>query len=375
MSLPPLLVAASEHNADLLYFGRFFAPDPFVAFGHGRKKYAVLNALEISRARRDSAFDEVLSFEEWRGKTRERCRREQVSTAEIIVTLAAEFGLSAFRVSGDFPLGLARKLEELGIGLEVNAEGLFPERERKTAEEAEAIRQGNRCSAAGIRAGEEVLRRATIKNGKLFYEGRYLTSERLKEEIEIACLRAGSVSSHTIAAGGDQACDPHCTGSGVLRANELIIIDVFPRVTSTGYHGDMTRTFLKGRASDEQKGLVQTVRGAQKRAIGEIKAGVAGETVHRGVVSFFEERGYQTEISGTQPTGFFHGTGHGLGLEVHEAPRLSANGPRLKAGQVVTVEPGLYYPGLGAVRIEDVVWVRNDGAQLLSSYPYRWEIA
>jgi Xaa-Pro aminopeptidase len=252
---------------------------------------------------------------------------------------------------------------------------LFPEREKKTAEEAEAIRQGNRCSAAGIRAAENVLKAATVKAGKIIYEGRALTSERLKEEIEIACLRAGSVSSHTIAAGGDQACDPHCTGSGILRANELIIVDVFPRVVATGYHGDMTRTFLKGKASAEQKRLVETVLSAQKKAVESVKSGVTGDRIHREVVRQFEENGFKTDARARQPVGFFHGTGHGLGLEVHEAPRLSANGPRLKAGQVVTVEPGLYYPGLGGARIEDVVWVQKEGNELLSSYPYRWELA
>ncbi len=369
-----LIYAASESNADQLYFGRFFVPDPFISFGQGKRKYAVLNALEIARGRKESAFDEVLSFEEWRERAKGRFRRENVGVAEIVAALAAEFGIDGFRVGGDFPLGLARKMEELGLRLEVAEGGLFPEREKKTREEAEAIRKGNRCSAAGIRAAEKVLRASEIRQGKLFFEGKFLTSERLKEEIEIACLRAGSVSGHTIAAGGDQACDPHCRGSGVLRANELIIVDVFPRVTATGYHGDMTRTFLKGRASEEQRRLVATVRAAQEYALGRIRAGVTGDSVHRGVVEVFEKAGYKTDTKGRQPTGFFHGTGHGLGLEVHEAPRLSVGGPRLKAGQVVTVEPGLYYPGLGGARIEDVVWVRKDGAEMLSSCHYRWEI-
>jgi Xaa-Pro aminopeptidase len=369
-----LLYAASETNADLLYFGRFFAPDPFPAFTQGRKRYAVLNALEISRGRKESVFDEVLSLEEWKEKATKRYDGKPAGMPETIATLAAEFGIEAFDVAPDFPLGLARALEARGLRIEVAKEGLFLERTCKDRQEAEAIRQGNRCSAAGIRAAERLLRRATIRNGKIMHANRYLTSERLKEEIEIACLRAGAVSSHTIAAGGDQACDPHCRGHGVLRANELIIVDVFPRVTATGYHGDMTRTFLKGRASEEQKRLIETVREAQKNALAQVKAGVAGNTIHRAVVRFFTEAGYETKTRGGRPEGFFHGTGHGLGLEIHEAPRVSVGGPRLRAGQVVTIEPGLYYPGLGAVRIEDVVWVRGDGAELLSDYPYRWRI-
>lgn len=369
-----LLYAASETSADLLYFGRFFAPDPFIAFAHGGKSYAVLNALEIARGRRESNFDEVLSQEEWKEKAKRASKKKNPGIADIIAALAGEFGIKAFDVGSEFPLGLARKLESSGLRLNVPEEGLFPERERKDREEAEAIRQGNRCSAAGIRAAERVLRQATVKQGKLFHENRYLTSERLKEAIEIACLRAGAVSSHTIAAGGDQACDPHCTGSGVLRANELIIVDVFPRVSKTGYHGDMTRTFLKGKASESQQRLVETVLQAQQQALARVKAGVTGKTIHRSVQELFVEAGYETKTRNGQPEGFFHGTGHGLGLEVHEAPRVSVVGPRLKIGQVVTVEPGLYYPGLGGARIEDVVWVQRDRGELLSNYHYRWRI-
>lgn len=373
-TISPLLYASSDSSADLLYFGRFSVPDPFIAFGHDGKRYAVLSPLEIARGARESIFDEILALEEWKEKARKQHQVRTPGAADIIATLAREFQIKEFEVGNDFPLGIARKVEALGLRLQVAPAGLFPEREKKTAEEVEMIRQGNRCSAAGIRAAERVLRKATIKLGKLYFEKRYLTSERLKEEIEIACLRAGGVASRTIAAGGDQACDPHCTGSGVLRANELIIVDVFPRITATGYHGDMTRTFLKGKASEAQKRLIETVRQAHHQAMARVKAGVAGSTIHRSVMDCFEDAGYKTTTAGRQPEGFFHGTGHGLGLEVHEAPRIALQAPRLKAGQVVTVEPGLYYPGIGGGRVEDVVLVEAGGAALLSRYHYRWHL-
>ncbi len=370
----PLLFAASDSDADQLWFSRFFVPDPFVSFAVGGKKIGVLNALEIARGRKESALDDVLPLDEWRERAKKQYRASKPGMAEIIALLAREHGITRFRVGPGFPLGLARQLEKRRLVIEVAEGGLFPERERKSAEEAEHIRKGNRCSAAGLRAAEKVLRAAAIRNGRLLYDGKPLTSERLKEEIEIACLRAGAVSSHTIAAGGDQACDPHCSGSGPLRANELIIVDVFPRVTATGYYGDMTRTFLKGKPTDAQRDLVETVREAQARALKEVKAGASANKIHNGVVDHFNSRGYETKTGGDVPVGFFHGTGHGLGMEVHEAPRLSKGAGKLKSGQVVTVEPGLYYPGLGAARIEDVAWVRPDGCELLSSYPYRWVI-
>jgi Xaa-Pro aminopeptidase len=258
--------------------------------------------------------------------------------------------------------------------LDVSEGALFPERAIKSEREQAAVAEGNRASAAGIRAVEQVLRRAAIKSGYLYFEGRKLTSERLRREADVACLYRGAVAAHTIVAGGDQACDPHCSGKGPLRANELIIVDVFPRVTATGYFGDMTRTFLKGRASTAQRRLVAAVREAQRMAIGSIKAGLNGSTVHRKVEEFFAREGFPTGKREKGHEGFFHGTGHGLGLEIHEYPRLGRTGGRLRAGMVTTVEPGLYYRGLGGCRIEDVVAVTGRGSEMLSRCHYRWEI-
>jgi Xaa-Pro aminopeptidase len=191
----------------------------------------------------------------------------------------------------------------------------------------------------------------------------------------VACLEAGAISTNTIIAAGDQGCDPHERGSGPIRANELIIVDIFPRVIATGYFGDMTRTFLRGRASEAQRTLVAAVRSAQSAALKTIRAGVNGREVHGQVVEIFTARGFQTKHTPRGSVGFFHGTGHGLGLEVHEPPRMNASFDyRLKRGSVVTVEPGLYYPGIGGCRIEDVVQVTATGVKLLSSYHYDWEI-
>jgi Xaa-Pro aminopeptidase len=252
---------------------------------------------------------------------------------------------------------------------------IFPEREIKSPAETAALRAGNRCAALGIAAAENLLRSAKIKSRWLYHRGRKLTSEDLKFAIETACLKAGGVSLDTIAAGGDQACDPHESGHGPLRAGELIVVDVFPRVTATGYHGDMTRTFLRGRASDEQRRLVAAVRTAQRKALASIHSGVNGRDVHQLVVQYFDSQHYPTRHTAHGSNGFFHGTGHGLGLAVHELPRISGSVDyELKTGAVVTVEPGLYYPGLGACRIEDVVQVTPGRPRLLSHYHYEWEI-
>ena len=372
-----LLYADTERSADLLYFGRFGVPDPFIAMEIRGKKIAVVSALEFGRAKKNSGFDRVLPLEAWLKKARETFpdARPRAGAAEVIALLARAHGVRAFAVPEEFPAGLCDRLRGLGLKIAVRPDPFFPAREIKSATQAAAIREGNRCSALGFAATERLLRASKVVGRKLVCRGAVLTSERLKTAIEIACLEAGAVSLHTIVAGGNQACDPHEGGHGPLGPNELIIVDIFPRVTATGYHGDMTRTFLKGRASERQRALVAAVGAAQLAALPRIRAGANGRDVHQACVDVFTLRGYKTKRTARGSVGFFHGTGHGLGLAVHELPRMSGTVDyTLKAGSVVTVEPGLYYPGLGGCRIEDVVQVTAGKPRMLSDYHYNWEL-
>ena len=198
--------------------------------------------------------------------------------------------------------------------------------------------------------------------------------ERVQAEIRMEAARHGFEASHPIVAGGHQSCDPHERGHGALHARELIIIDIFPRDLKTGYWGDMTRTVLKGQANEAQRKQFAAVHAAHRRAFQKLKAGVDGRSVHRDVEALFKSRGYETGQMGGRYQGFFHGTGHGLGLEIHELPRMSGVSQRLRAGHVVTVEPGLYYRATGGVRIEDVAWIRTGGCERLSHFPVQLEI-
>ena len=252
--------------------------------------------------------------------------------------------------------------------------GLFwPEREAKSEKEIEMIGRALRITETGLKRAIEVLKASKPGAGKrLRWSGKTLTSEMLRAEIDSTILRAGGIPTGTIVAGGDQACDPHERGFGPLYANSLIVLDVFPRDAKTGYFGDMTRTVLRGRASDAQRKLWETVKAGQTLALKKIKAGVDGMAIHKAIQKFFAERGFPTEVRKGRRVGFFHGTGHGLGLDIHEHPRLQK--VTLKARQVLTVEPGLYYPGLGGARQEDVVIVTKTGCKILSRFPKRLEI-
>lgn len=370
---PPLLYADTHSSADMLYFGRVEVHDPFIAFGAGGKKISVQSALEFGRVKRTSDFDIVLSRETSLEQAKLRYG-PKAGLAEAIACLAREYGVRRFRVPDDFPAWLWVKLSKLGLRLELAGGLLFPEREIKTAAEAAAIREGNRLCSVGYRVAEQVLAATRIKGRTLIHQGKPLTSERLRFLLETAIREQGGEPRDTIVAGGDQACDPHERGTGPLRPHELIIIDIFPRVLATGYHGDMTRTYLKGRASDAQRRLCATVREAQLAATRRIRAGLDGREVHQAVLDCFATAGYKTTHGKRGSQGYFHGTGHGLGLAVHDPGRLSPMSYPLRTGQVLTVEPGLYYPGLGGCRWEDVVQVTASAPRPLSRHPYRWEI-
>ncbi|CAN5510480.1 Xaa-Pro peptidase family protein [soil metagenome] len=367
-----LIVAASETDADMLYATRFFAPDPFIFLEQNGRRTLVLSDLEIDRARQQAEADDFLPFstfeKEVQGKSAKAPPYEKV-LAHFLTTKKVR----SATVPANFPLGYARELEARKIRLQPTNGLFWPQREAKSGPELRQMRKALDITEAGMARGIEVLKRAKPgQRQKLEWSGSVLTSERLRAEIDTAVLRAGGLPANTIVAGGDQACDPHERGHGPLKANSLIIIDIFPRSAASGYYGDLTRTVLRGRASDEQRRLWETVNAGQALALKKMKPGVDGLKLHKEVKQFFAEQGYPTEIRKGRQTGFFHGTGHGLGLEIHEHPRFQKT--VFKVGQVLTVEPGLYYPGLGGVRTEDVVAITRSGIRMLSRFENRLEI-
>src|SRR5437879_11810981 len=362
-----LIVAASETDPDMLYATRFFAPDPFIFLQRNGKHTLVLSDLEIGRGRRQAKADEFVSFNqlerEVQGKSKNAPPYEKV-----LSHFLRKRGVRSARVPSNCPHGYAQELVAGKIRLRATNGLFWPKREAKSDQEIEMIGRALRITEIGLKRAVEVLARSTITRGKkLRWSGKTLTSEMLRAEIDSAILRAGGTPTGTIAAGGDQACDPHERGCGPLYANSLIILDVFPRDAKTGYFGDMTRTVLRGRASDAQRTLWNTVKAGQALALKKIKAAVDGMAIHKAIQEFFAKRGFPTEIRKGRRVGFFHGTGHGLGLEIHEYPRLQK--VTLKDRKVLTVETVLYYPRLGGVRLEDVVLVTKTGCRIMSRVP------
>ena len=378
-----MIVSESEHSADMLYATGFRAPDSFVWLEAGGRTSVLLSDLEIDRGRREARVDEVVSASEI-GKSllKNRAGKKsgtKPSPTEVIAAFLKKRGGSRPLVPADFPLGLARELEVHGVRV-TPAEGMFqPEREIKSPSEVLLLGKALRITEAGMARALEVLRSASVGPGNvLLWGGGKLTAERLRTEIEAAILRAGGIpGGNTIVACGEQACDPHERGHGPLRAGKLLILDIFPRATN-GYFGDMTRTVVRGRATPEQRRLWETCLKGQELALRALRPGAVGGEIHEAVTDFFREEGYPTRRvggkGGKSPrwSGFVHGTGHGLGMDLHESPRFGA--ATLRAGNVFTIEPGLYIPGLGGVRHEDVALITPRGHRLLSRFPKPFEI-
>lgn len=366
-----LIVAPSDIDADMLYATKFWAGDPFIFLQQNGKRTIVLSDLEMGRGRRTAKVDEFVSFNQLEREV-QGSSKQAPPFEKVVAHFLRKRGVKSATVPPNFALGYARELAKDNVDLAM-ADGLFwPARDAKTDGELKLIGRALRITETGLKRAMEVLKASKPKGKTLSWSGKTLTSELLRAEIDTAMLRAGGTPTNTIVAGGDQACDPHERGHGPLYANSLIILDIFPRDAQTGYWGDMTRTVVRGRASEAQRELWQTVKDGQELALREIKDGVDGMKIHKAIQALFKKRGYPTEVRKGVNVGFFHGTGHGIGLDIHEHPRLQK--VVLKERQVVTVEPGLYYPGLGGVRHEDVVVVTKTGCKILSKFPKPLEI-
>jgi Xaa-Pro aminopeptidase len=370
--LPRLMFASSEGSADMLYATKMSVPDPFLFLLQNGKKTILLSDLEINRGQKQAKVDEVVAL-----SSIERALEKRLKSKPPIEKMIAHFlrkrRVRRAAVPFGFPIGLATALAKEGVAV-VPIQGPFwSEREFKTPEELKLIQLAVRITEIGLARGFEILRAAEIKSGKrLVWAGKPLTSERLRAEIDTVILHAGGVSANTIVAGGDQACDPHDRGSGPLKANSLIILDVFPKHVESGYYGDLTRTVVRGQASEAQRKLWDTVLEAQKFALQKICPGGSGAALQQEVLELFQEKGYPTEIRNGRWVGFFHGLGHGLGLDIHDEPRIAKT--EFRPGQVLTVEPGLYVPGVGGVRIEDDGVVTESGFNVLSRFPKQLEV-
>jgi len=369
-----LIVAPSEGDANMLYAVGFFVPDPFIFLQHKKTKYAVMSDLEIDRAKKQAHVDRVLSLSLYQKKLR-KLGKSPATMADILDLLFRERSIRSLVVPANFSALLADQLRAKGYNLTIKRDPFWDERETKNNREVKQIAESLRIARLGLEAGIRMLKRTQRKrDGYLYLNGVRLTSEMLKTAVNTTIMAQGWLPSHTIISSGNQCVDPHHEGSGPIKANTSIIFDIFPRSQQNGYFGDLSRTVVRGRASDKLKEIYATVQAGQKIGFDNIRDGVNGKEVHQKILDLFEARGFHTGRINGRMQGFFHGTGHGLGLDIHEAPRIAPVDATLRTGHVVTVEPGLYYLGVGGVRLEDVVLVTPKGNRNLTDCPQFLEI-
>ena len=359
-----LLIAASESDSNLYYATRFLAPDPFVFLQIGGRKILLMSDLEIDRAGAQAGVDEVLSLSEYEGKARQRWQSPHLT--DLVGLLLEAYGVAAVSVPSNFPLEYADRLRDKGVGVKARPDPFFPERLIKSEEEIAAIAETQRHTEMALDAAVRTLSESLIRGEQVYWQGKPLTVEHLKKVINVSLMENDCVAQHTIVACGIDGVDPHNQGSGPIRPHESIVFDIFPRSSRTRYFADMSRTIVKGKASDELRRMYDAVLAAQLRGIELVRDGASGQAVHAEVARTMGGRGFETGFVDGRMQGFFHGTGHGVGLDIHEPPRISKVDQVLRAGQVVTVEPGLYYSRWGAVRIEDLVVVEASGCRNLT---------
>jgi Xaa-Pro aminopeptidase len=296
---------------------------------------------------------------------------------QVMVRAVGSLGLERAAVPSEFPLELADHLRAAQVELEVERE-LFETRRRvKTEAELAGIRRAQAAAEAGMRAAVALLRRAEPGGTGLVADGDALTCERIKDAIRTAIARGGASADALIVAHGAQSASGHDMGSGPIQPGEPVVIDLWPNDLESGCFADMTRTFVVGETPAELRNYHQLTRESLERSLEAVRPGVAGKELHRLSCEPYERAGLPTQLTKAPgqvlEEGFFHSLGHGVGLEVHEAPLLGRAPDVLVTGDVITLEPGCYRPGFGGCRLEDLVLVTDDGAELLTDFPYELE--
>jgi len=358
-----LFVGDSICDADMYYLSHFLAGDRFALLTQ-EKSTLLVSSMETGRARKESMADECLSTSQYQIMEKLKgCEKPEEAYCRVLVEFLQGHGIRRLGVPFRFPAGIYQPLLQ-DFEVTVRESPASRWREIKRQEELDAIACTQRACERAMRQAVLLIGSSKPRGEMLYRDSQPLTSEKVRSIVEVSLLEDGCEAMDTIVAGGLAGADPHARGTGALAANAPIVIDIFSRSKSSRYFADMTRTVLKGEALPEVKEIYEAVRLAQAEGLLAIRAGVSGREVHSRVSQVFLDQGYPEK----EGRGFSHSTGHGVGLDVHEKPFLSEIGEALQVNHVVTVEPGLYYPEIGGVRLEDLVVVKEKGGENLTHF-------
>jgi len=368
------LIEEDSENGNQRYLSGFNSHGTFFTLYADGSVSILTGTTEYTRAKKESHADHVHRRSEYATST--DGNDTQVTELDALTQFLADHGTDHVVVPPGFPIQTARALEDSGVTVTIDSsEAVLRQRQVKTRDEVAAIEQTQRVTEAAMQEAELVLCDAEIGDDVLLYQGQPLTGSYLKSRIETMLLEEGVALHDTIVACGADAADPHGQTDDVLRPNDSIVIDIFPQNLRTGYHADMTRTFVKGKPGDELQQLYEEVFTAFEAALDSLAAGVTGDEVCHRMHDALRRAGHATVVDDPDiEEGALHFGGHGVGLDVHERPSVEPDGPEFEAGNVITIEPGLYYPDTGGVRIEDIVEITEKGYESLTDYPKQFVI-
>ncbi len=382
MPKPSLLIfGESYHNSNLFYKTRFLTSHPLVYLEHAGESILVTSTADLDQAEKESRVSKIYSYSYFHYvKHIKKLGHKDLAFLFMLKEILNHYKITQFTVPKDFPVFFANGLIKSGFQIHIDCDFLVKERSIKSPEEIQMIQETQYALEKGMAKAERIIREAHIgKDGLLYHNDNGLTTKDLKKAIELTLLKEGCHLFDIIVACGKNGSDPHYFGESALWANKPIMIDIFPFHSKHRYFADTTRSFIKKGRDDKAYRMHESVLKAQKRVISEIKAGVTGSQLYQTACDSFNSDGFLTlrEQKPTEPMlekGFIHSLGHGLGLDVHEPPFLFSQPIELKAGNIITIEPGLYDPEGGGVRIEDLVLVTEDSCKLITQYHKEFNI-
>lgn len=366
-----LIFADNVECADLRYAIGMLASEPLVYLRLKGRGYVLLGDADLERGRQQATHCRVLSLSHYLRGTEGADAPQPASLASAIHRLASEKRARRLLVPSGFPLGLARELRRLKIRVKPRrGEFFFPEREIKSASEVEMIRASLVMGEVGMAEAIHALRNGKITpGGRVTYRGSPLTSEKLRSIVQVAVFQAGGTACRVIVADGCQAGALREPGAGPIHAHQPLLLAIAARSNKTGYHGEITRTVVRGRASDAVRAMNAAVCSVQEGLIELVHEGARASTIHQAIRSQLAQAGFRSGRGRGSLRGLFHATGQGIGLEVEEPPRLSATSRAvLRSGHVLSVGAGVYCLETGGVRATDLVVVTRNGARNLTQF-------
>lgn len=369
------MIVGNSNNADMYYSTHFFASDSFAYIQtKDTDEILLVSEMERGRAEIESRVAQVRTLQECNYRDKIKARGDpSVAYCDCLAEILQKHGARRIAVPRDFPYHIAQTLKEEGFSFEAIKSPFQQLRARKNESEIRDVRKVQDACNLAMKAAVDMIHKSEAVDGKLNYHGFDLTAEKVRHQIDMTLLEHGCESEGTIVACGKGSANPHWEGTGVLRPDEPIVIDIFPRNKKSRYYADMTRTVIKGDASDRLADMYEAVLVAQQVATEMVSPGVKCSEIHSKVCDVFEERGYDTTRRGSN-MGFIHSTGHGVGLEIHEAPPVGERDVVLEEGNIITIEPGLYYPDVGGIRLEDLILVTKDGFENLTEMEKRFVV-